>query len=240
MFISPPFRDCPACGEEDFGVLMISGKRITRRCRSCWHDESATLPSLERKVVYLDQMVPSNIAKALDPVWRETRDNHDPYWVELFDTLDRLRSLQVLVCPASRIHEKESSVTPYAEILRRLYEHLASGIEFEFPLMIYKAQLLEALDAELTGRQPDYSRITRAQVLRGDLNAWEDRLRVAVHFPTRDEEIEARREARDRSHEAFKEIWKRWQGETDRDYDDWYEEERRGMAETLLSCTPIM
>jgi hypothetical protein len=32
-FISGPFRKCPKCGAEQFGVLMVSGNLYVRRCR---------------------------------------------------------------------------------------------------------------------------------------------------------------------------------------------------------------
>ena len=58
--------------------------RWTRRCRECWHTATEKLPPVERRAVYLDQMVLSNMAKALDPVWRATRGKQDPFWAELF------------------------------------------------------------------------------------------------------------------------------------------------------------
>jgi hypothetical protein len=45
---------------------MISGRTWTRRCRACLHTASRRLPELSKRVIYLDQMVFSNIAKAVE------------------------------------------------------------------------------------------------------------------------------------------------------------------------------
>src|SRR4051812_47783235 len=31
--ISPPWKTCPACGKNKFGICIISGSRLMRRCR---------------------------------------------------------------------------------------------------------------------------------------------------------------------------------------------------------------
>jgi hypothetical protein len=85
VFILPPFRGCPNCGREDsYGVLMIGGVRYTRRCRECWHSDHYPLPPLNKKVIYLDQMVISHMTKALHPTAAAGREI-DPFWNELFE-----------------------------------------------------------------------------------------------------------------------------------------------------------
>lgn len=34
-WILPPYIVCPVCGEEEYGVLMITGRGYVRRCRAC-------------------------------------------------------------------------------------------------------------------------------------------------------------------------------------------------------------
>ena len=129
--IGPPYSSCPSCGEPQLGTLSISNNHWTRRCRTCRHTGNTRLPSLQKRLIYLDQMVLSNIAKALDPVWRETRGDQDPFWLDLYERLERLVKLQVVVCVESPIHDQESSVTPYADTLRRLREYLSAKVEFQ-------------------------------------------------------------------------------------------------------------
>jgi hypothetical protein len=66
-FISAPYRTCPKCGHETFGILLIRDNRYTRRCRDCWHSSEYRLPELRRKIIYLDQFVISNLIKLVTP-----------------------------------------------------------------------------------------------------------------------------------------------------------------------------
>ena len=90
-FISGPFRKCPKCGAEQFGVLMVCGNHYIRRCRerACWYTQSANLPEIKKKIIYLDQFAISNMMKALNPsVKSHERAAADPFWQELFEILD--------------------------------------------------------------------------------------------------------------------------------------------------------
>src|SRR5438552_15976224 len=51
--ISPPWRTCPACGTDKFGVSIISSSRLLRRCRDCWHQQDYRLPELRKKIILL-------------------------------------------------------------------------------------------------------------------------------------------------------------------------------------------
>ena len=46
---------------------MICDRHYIRRCTSCWFDQRLPLPPLDKKVIYLDQFVISNMMKELDP-----------------------------------------------------------------------------------------------------------------------------------------------------------------------------
>ena len=161
MFITGPFHPCPRCGQMQLGTLFIRGNVHSRRCRNCFHNESEHLPPLEKKLIYLDQMVLSGIAREIDPVWREKTPRGDDFWLQAFDQIDRLVKLQLIVCPDSPIHEEESSYDDrYESVLRRLYEHLASGVSLHFPHQVHMAQLWEAFEAWSTNQDPDWGRIT--------------------------------------------------------------------------------
>ena len=82
--ISPPWRTCPACGKDKFGVSIISGSRLMRRCRDCWHQRDYRLPELRKKIIYLDQFVISNLMKLENPVTQgHATVAADPFWREL-------------------------------------------------------------------------------------------------------------------------------------------------------------
>lgn len=229
MFITEPFSTCPKCGREGFGTLQISNNYWTRRCRECWHDATTRLPAVTRTVVYLDQMVLSNMAKSLDPVWRATRGAQDPYWLDLFRTLERLVKLQVLTCPASPIHDEESAVTEYAEVLRRLREYLASGISLAYPHEVRATQLYGGLAAFEVGRPAtaeDYLGRGLPSIADGGLNQWSDRFQISVQFPTPNSSIASYRTVRDQTGDVFARCWEVWRS-TPRSFHDQYEAERR-------------
>ena len=86
-------------------------------------------------------------------------------------------------------------------------------------------QLSEAFDAWSTGRDPDWSRITRADVIRGDLDRWSDRLRITVDLGRLPGEIESRRKSRDRAHEGLRQLWEKWASQGAVPFDDRFQEE---------------
>ncbi len=235
MLITGPFHPCPSCGQPQLGTLSVSDNVHTRRCRSCFHTESNRLPPIQKKMIYLDQMVLSGIAKELDPVWKKKTRRRDSFWLEAFDQIDRLVKLQLIVCPNSPIHEVESSYAErYEPVLRRLYEHLASGVCLRFPHQVYMEQLWEAFDAWSAGRDPDWGRITRVKVIRGDLDRWSDRLRITVDMGRLPGEIDSRRKSRDLAHEGLRRLWKTWASQGPVPFDDRFQEERRGVATAAL------
>lgn len=221
-FIGPAFHACPNCKRREFGLLMVGHNLVTRRCRECRHTASETLPPLSKKIIYLDQMVVSNIHKALAPDWeREV----DPYWLELFSKLDRLLKLQLVLCPNTTVHEQESSVTPAFEGLRRIYEYLGNGASFGFADEIHATQLRLAFGPYLDGQSFDYGTIDRFFAISGDLNKWTEPLRISVPRALSQEEIEAYERRRDETHKGLGATVTRWASEPDRGFDEWLGEE---------------
>src|ERR1044071_4006761 len=82
-FIGSPYQSCPKCGQHEFGVLSIHETSITRRCRvrACWYTATHPLPPLQKKVIYLDQFIFSNITKMLSPnAPGHERARAEPFW----------------------------------------------------------------------------------------------------------------------------------------------------------------
>jgi hypothetical protein len=158
--------------------------------------------------VYLDQMAVSDIAKSLDP----DRDQDDPrlqFWREAYGILDRLVKLNLVVCPMSRIHEKESYVHSLGSEIELVAEQLARDVSFKFPEEVHLLQLYQAYQG-LGNSDFDYSVIPRGAVLDGDLREWYKPIRIKANFPTFFHPPEHTKAVRDRAHRALQEIWERW------------------------------
>ena len=89
-------------------------------------------PAHFKKVVYLDQFVISEIVNAIDP-HAKAHARVDPFWRQVFEVLERVSKLQLVVCPWSPIHRDESLLSGRFERLQQLYEHLANGVRFDHP-----------------------------------------------------------------------------------------------------------
>ncbi|MDA0812580.1 MAG: hypothetical protein O3C21_09365 [Verrucomicrobia bacterium] len=154
-------------------------------------------------------MAVSNIAKALDPTTDERKREVLAPWRDLFAKLDRLYKLHLLLCPSSRIHEKESKVHPLAREIEAVYEHLSGDISFRYPDEIQTRELLHGLGQHLAGEEVDYSTMPKGAVWRGDPRAWIERLQIRVggmHIET----PEDTRANRTRAHEALLTHADRW------------------------------
>lgn len=206
---------------------MVNSYSVQRRCRECWHTDSERLPPVEKRIIYLDQMAVSNMVKALDPEYEPSSGSIDSYWRKLYKRLDILVKLQRIACPSSTIHERESLMVPDFSLYRRMYEHLSAGVEFDHHLLVYQRQLHHALEAWNSGEEPDFSKIDRGRVLRGDrLDGWRERYHVSVNFPIPERKVDEHRDSRSQRHQALKNYMDAARVSEGQDFDDWYEEAR--------------
>ena len=145
--IGPPYQECPNCKKPAFGVLSISGSAYSRRCRECFITRSFPLWPVTKKVVYIDQFAISNMMKVINATMQShSRAAADPFWLELFEALERVTKLQIVVCPASEAHRDESLMVPYFGALKRMYEQLSHGVTFFDADTIVQKQTAVALE----------------------------------------------------------------------------------------------
>lgn len=231
MFISRPFIKCPKCDKEEYGVLSIYGKTYSRRCRNCWHTESHSLPAITKKLIYLDQLVISEMMKALNPkVGRQV----DPFWSLLFEKLDRLFKLQLIACPDSMTHVDESLASPFYAELKQMYEHLSDGVSFYDIETIYRFQISQNFKEWLGHKK--VKPIESDNVMMGNPHEWMDRLRVSVDMFGNDPELPDKiRKDRDQASTRLNTVFTRWQSEQSRRFNDWYEEERAAFGPSILA-----
>jgi hypothetical protein len=233
--ISPPWRTCPACGKDKFGVSIISGSRLMRRCRDCWHKQDYRLPKLRKKIIYLDQFVISNLMKLENPATRgHATVAADPFWRELRDLLFQLRQLQMICCPDSGSHVEESRTSPFNAALKKTYEALSGGITFKSFDSIKSQQIGELALAWSEGREPAFSFDPRG-VLSKDPNEWNDRFYIVVQDNPFISEARLR-QARTALHviiaRLFRDVW----GKEEHNFEYWFELERTSFQAHLLNA----
>ncbi len=233
MFINEPFITCPKCGKDSFGVLSIYARHYIRRCRECRHDESYKLPPVSRKVIYLDQFAISEMMKSINPSLKKM-DKVDPFFRKLFEKLDVLNKMQVIICPESTNHFDESFVSAYYPALKRLYEQLAHNFSFYDPDTIKRFQIIEAFKgwAGLGEQELDIGDVLTGT---GDLDGWEGRFIISVSLRDQDPNLaDEIRKSRDQTSDALIQIFNRWQTEKSKSFEDWYEEERSSFGKSLI------
>lgn len=139
-FIHGPYVKCPKCGENSFSVAIICDHHYFRRCTKCLYPDyykgeegvKYPLPKLNKKVIYIDQFAISNMMKFLNPsVKSHEKVKADIFWGKLFEQLNTLCKLQLIICPDSDMHKTESLLAPYYKSLKRMYELLSNGISFQ-------------------------------------------------------------------------------------------------------------
>lgn len=171
-------------------------------------------------------MVISEMMKIIHPgVAQERKAKIKPVWLDVFIKLDKLAKFQLIVCPESSTHLYESIVYADYQALRRMYEHFSGDLSFYDEETIKRFQIFENFQhwAGLKKVRP----ITTGDVLTGGyLNSWQPRLRFSVDLFGQDQDLPERiRTERDSTDEFIKEVFKRWQSEKDKSFDDWFEEE---------------
>ncbi|TKJ34117.1 MAG: hypothetical protein CEE38_18810 [Planctomycetes bacterium B3_Pla] len=241
IFISPPFIKCPKCNEEAFGVLTINKNSYTRRCRECFFPKGGDrpqiydLPKLNKEVIYLDQLVISEMMKSLNPKTKAYQKGQlDTFWLTLFEKLDTLSKLQLIICPDSNYHTNESLLSPYFEQLERLYKLLSHGVSFYDRGTIERFQVYENMKNWIAGRPDDPISIDVEDVVHGDINAWRDKLLISIKREWEEGGIEKLRQDRDQINSGFLETFTRWQSETDKDFDYWFHEEWSAYGRLVL------
>lgn len=223
MFITHPYITCPKCKREDsFGVLMITGSHYTRRCRECWFDETYKLPEIQKKIIYLDQFAISELMKVADKSIGK-QEKLDPFWRILYDKLDSLVRMQLIICPNSNFQQEESLLYTYYQALKKMYEHFSYNTSFLDSSTIKRFQLVDIFQ-EINGIERNEG-LSAKHVLDSRVFDWQDRFIISVNFDYPQKEIELAKEQRNKIFDGLAVVFQRWQGEKDKKFDDWYREE---------------
>lgn len=202
---------------------MVNGRNYVKRCRECWHSESYSLPELDKKVIYLDQFVISNMMKAVNSRLSKN-DRVDEFFIQLFEKISKLCKLQVLVCPDSEFHENESSLSPFSAELKRMYEHLSNGITLYDSATIRRFELCHTF-AKINKYKLRKDNLTIDDILHGNKNEWQGRLLFSIDHNVDQEEITRRRQSREAVAANINKLFGIWRKEPNKQYEDWYKAE---------------
>ena len=213
---------------------MVHDYSYSRRCINCWFDKRFSLPRLTKKVIYLDQFVISNMMKELDDAESTPRSrSHAGFYLELFETLDRVCKLQLAVCPDSSIHNLESVVVEasYGK-LRSVFRHLSYGVSLRRPDVILHSQTTSAFEAWIRG-EDIVPAIKQDWVLEGKIDAWTDKIRIDLNYtvPGLAKELRASAEART---EHLIAVCQGWKDAPDLSLKQVFEQEVRNLGASTL------
>lgn len=218
--------------------MIITGDSYSRRCRSCLKSISYGLPKLERKLIYLDQFVISDMMKAFNPRAKANREGRVlPFWASLYRQLERLRALQLISCPTSEMHERESAVHPLHEDLRQVYEHLSGGVSFRNGEWIRTGQISRQVLQWIRGGDCGAVEGERRRVLHGTPTEWQDVYRVSVTMTRSPEYVNERRRTRAREAGEIQLLFTRWRKESasGKKFVEFFREEARGYVMGALA-----
>lgn len=163
--------------------------------------------------------------KALNPdVKGHKRTEEQTFWTRLFERLEIVRSLQLIVCPESREHTNESLLSPFYKVLMRICEHFSNGISFFDSETIRRFQI-DVVARAWHKREKASFNFDPKKISHGDFHGWQDRIQISVNLSCSDF-VEGIRQERDKAHEGIAEIFARWQKER-KSFDEVYQEEVR-------------
>lgn len=133
--------NCPTCGKKGTCCFCTATRYyVFYKCSVCGRQMERRLPIFSKKVVYLDQLVISNMVKAKDPFWDQLRNQ-----------LQQLISQQLVACPYSPLHRRESLLfCGLDQALQEVYKSLGGNDRFKRSKEIERCQSVRSLAAYLT------------------------------------------------------------------------------------------
>lgn len=191
-------------------------------------------PPHVKKVIYVDQFAISGMVKAID-TRSKAHTRVDPFWRQVFEALERVCKLQLVVCPWSPIHRDESLVSDMFEPLKRMYEHFANGVGFLRSTEIDLRQINTALVAWLDGKEP-YHDPNPERITTGSLHRWHERFMVTVSMDYPSERLRDLRHRRTRLNRSLAQWFEECRRRSDKSFDHALMIEFDGYRDVLLGA----
>ena len=136
-------------------------------CSACSYNYDFHLPKLQKKIIYLDQCFFSH--------WHKGKDAK---FVATGERLQALAKKQLLVCPYSDVHDKETHLGNI-DGLWKFIRTISRGKQFYLQGNIKEQQLINAYISFVRSESPEYI-ITLSDAIAHDVHDWDESLRVDV------------------------------------------------------------
>lgn len=174
----PPLAKCDACGRRHKALVQLKAGIASYKCASCHDVTWDEMPTLDKQIVYLDQLAISQIFKIKTNTYPPNAPHH-AFWAEVAGLLEQCVLMQQLLCPPSDIHRDESMVFARGEDLSLAHEMLGGDTSFRSTLEIEGDQVWSYLQAFVSNTKPalDFS---VDSILDGHRNEWLSRLHVTA------------------------------------------------------------
>lgn len=184
-FIGSPFLLCPNCAAVRFGVVLVFPTQVLRQCNVCGWEARAPLPAQQaRKIVYIDQFLISDYAKLIaNPNLLTEIHIHKR---KALAVVARLHACQLIVCPKSEHHERESVMDSRHQQFRSAYEKLSSGARWNLTAHIEAAQAYYHAKAWISGTVHAWT-FPANEALRGLPRGWDPHFQVQVDMGDHDD-----------------------------------------------------
>jgi len=243
----PPFILCPRCGKKSFGVSEVLSDHYLRKCNQCFYPDSERnepevcyiLPHLSKRIIYIDQFALSYMVRALHPDMKATGNNHaDHFWVQLYQKLDKLIRMQIIICPQSNFHFQESLVSNFFEPLERMYHLLSRDSKFIDQYRIRKFQIENSVRNWVRGLSGHSMVDNLKSVIDRDIDIWLPRKITfsPSHYP-QTYEVQLR-ESRERIHRQWIQEFNIWKEHSDAKFEQWMEDFYLSLVKEILHSYP--
>jgi hypothetical protein len=159
------------------GFFSGGDHSIVWRCSRCQYRVIEPLPPVDKKVIYIDQFVFSELFKLKAGTRR--KDKLTSFWQKVDTLLHRVVHLQQAVLPHSNIHHAETVVSAWPRELREAYEAIGGDIRFDDTNDIQMREITEFASAYVEQREPSVN-LDVDEILHGARNKWLPNIRVVV------------------------------------------------------------